>query len=347
MQQFAEIAPSGLVDPEALQEAKLLIQQMSARDMQVIGKGKDPVKLHNRLMRAQMAVNEYAKALAQSNTGVHADLVPRTGRGPLPMDTFPVTGGACTSSNGTDVNRIPVAIVLAADVTWFVADGVREAAQDGCKQEAVVAGEGGNGSTACIPVDAVWIAAKAVNEGIHFCDDDLTGNVVDANYARLAFLHDQITGMDNHLTNVDNHLSGEVTALQAQMVALLAALSNQVGKCASLRRFGQSAPAEIDCCRKANHETGPAAKWPALRGSCDSQLHGLRLPEPAVAVQRPGRHMLLEQSRPAAIRSPLSCAAPVCSQRRRPVTFWPRSPALSGVEGSGYRNYLRKMRRYL
>lgn len=229
VQQFAEIAPAGLVNSEALQEAKLLIQQMSAHELEVIGKGVDPVKLHNRLMRARMALGEYSKVLAESNGSVHADLAPRTGQGPLPMDTFPVTGGACTSSNGTDVNRIPVAIVLAADVTWFIADGVREAAQDGCKQEAVIAGEGGNGSTACIPVDAVWIAAKAVNEGIHFCEDDLTGNVVDANYARLGFIHDQITGVDNHLTNVDNHVSGEITALQAQMVALLAALSNQVG----------------------------------------------------------------------------------------------------------------------
>lgn len=229
VQQFVEIAPSGLVNSEALQEARLQIQQMSAHDMEVIGKGIDPVKLHNRLIRAQMALGEYAKVLAESNGGVHVDLVPRRGQGPLPMDTFPVTGGVCTSSNGTDVNRIPVAIVLAADVTWFVADGVREAAQDGCKQEAVVAGEGGNGSTACIPVDAIWIAAKAVNEGIHFCDDDLTGNVVDANYARLGFIHDQVTGVDNHLTNVDNHVSGEIAALQAQMVALLAALSSQVG----------------------------------------------------------------------------------------------------------------------
>lgn len=229
VQQFVEIAPSGLVNPEALEEARLQIQQMSAHDMEVIGKGIDPVKLHNRLMGARMALGEYSKALAESNGAVHGYLVPRTGQGAQPMDTFPVTGGACTSSNGTDVNRIPVSIVLAADVTWFVADGVRESAQDGCKQDAVVAGEGGNGSTACIPVDAVWIAAKAVNEGIHFCEDDLTGNVVDANYARLGFIHDQVTGVDNHLTNVDNHVSGEIAALQAQMVALLAALSNQVG----------------------------------------------------------------------------------------------------------------------
>lgn len=224
VQQFAEIAPFGLVDSEALKEAKLQIQQMSAHDMEVIGKGIDPVKLHNRLMRAQMAVGEYAKALAQSNTGVHASFVPLR-----PMDAFPVTGGACTSSNGNDVTRIPVLIVLAADVVWFAADSVRELAQDGCKQVAVIGGEGADTSVACIPVDVIWIAAKAVNEGIHFCEDDLTGNVGDANYARLTFIHDQVTGVDNHLTNVDNHISGEIAAFQAQMVALLAALSNQLG----------------------------------------------------------------------------------------------------------------------
>jgi hypothetical protein len=83
---------------------------------------------------------------------------------------------------------------------------------------------------------SVWIAARAVNEGIHFCDDDLTGNVVDANYARLGFISGQIdrvasqvSGVDTHLSNVDTHVSSEIAALQAQMTALLAALSDQVG----------------------------------------------------------------------------------------------------------------------
>ena len=108
---------------------------------------------------------------------------------------FPNASGTCSSANGADVNRIPVGVVIAADVVFFVADGVREFAQDACKQEAVVLGEGGNTSLACIIVDTVWIVAKAVDEGIHFCDDDLTGNIIDANYARLDHIHTDLAAV--------------------------------------------------------------------------------------------------------------------------------------------------------
>src|SRR6266567_717595 len=57
-------------------------------------------------------------------------------------DTLPNANGLCTSANGTDVNRIPTAVVLAADVIWFVADGLREGLQDACKETLVVVGEG-------------------------------------------------------------------------------------------------------------------------------------------------------------------------------------------------------------
>src|SRR5260370_1143088 len=87
----------------------------------------------------------------------------------------PNANGSCTSANGTDVNRIPTGVVIAADVIFFVADTVRELAQDACKQDVVALGEGGNTSLVCTIVDTVWVIAKAVDEGIRFCDDDLTG----------------------------------------------------------------------------------------------------------------------------------------------------------------------------
>jgi hypothetical protein len=229
---------------------------MSPQTIEALRRVIDPTKLHNRLLRAQAAIAEYSKVRIGKNVDINANLASNLGQGPRPMDTFPVATGVCTSANGSDVTRIPAAIVLAADVVWFAADSVRELAQDVCKEELVVAGEGGNTSLACAVVDAVWIVAKAVNEGIHFCDDDLTGDVIDANYGRLAFINDeignlqgsvnnvgnqvsnvgtqvsnvgaQITALDTHLTNVDTHVANEFSTLDAHLVALFAALSTQV-----------------------------------------------------------------------------------------------------------------------
>ncbi len=142
---------------------------------------------------------------------------------------------------------------LAADLVWQTADTVRELAQDVCKQEVVVAGEGGNTSLACTVVDTVWIVAKLVDFDIHFCEDDLTGTLGDTSYLRLAFINDeigdlqtgvntittnvsnvstqisgQISGVDTHISTVDTHISNEIAALDAHMTALLAALSTQV-----------------------------------------------------------------------------------------------------------------------
>ncbi len=112
-------------------------------------------------------------------------------------------------------------------------------------------------SLVCIPLDIIWIAAKAVDEGIHFCDDDLTGAVVDANYARLNHIHDdlanvqtgvntvttdvsnvstqvsnvgvQISNVDTHISAVDAHITTLIAGLSAQLTTLQASvdLANQ------------------------------------------------------------------------------------------------------------------------
>ena len=96
---------------------------------------------------------------------------------------------------------------------------------------------------ACTVVDTVWVIAKAVDLGIHFCDDDLTGAVVDANFARLNHIHDdlaavqtgvntvstQVSNVDTHLSTVDTHLTALLAALSSQVVTLQASvdLANQ------------------------------------------------------------------------------------------------------------------------
>ncbi len=251
VQEFADLAPPDLVDSDSLQEARVQIQQMPPQYLNALRQGISPSKLHNRLQLARTAVADYRKTAAATKV---------TGGAQRDTAGFPNASGTCSSANGTDVKRIPTGVVIAADVVFFIADGVREFAQDACKQEAVILGEGGNTSLACIIVDTVWIVAKAVDEGIHFCDDDLTGAVIDTNYARLDHIHNDLaavqgtantidshlttvdghlttvnnqittefTALDTHVTNVDNHVANEFTTLSGLVTALVGNLSAQV-----------------------------------------------------------------------------------------------------------------------
>jgi hypothetical protein len=161
--------------------------------------------------------------------------------------------------------RIPTGVVIAADVVRFVADAIREFSQDACKEEIL----GFNASLVCIAVDALWVIADAIDEGIHFCDDDLTANVIDTSYNGLADVHTdlytigtnldthvsnvntdidtkiasldthlsnvntdidtKVANLDTHLTNVDNHIQAEFTTLSSVLNTLIANLSSQVG----------------------------------------------------------------------------------------------------------------------
>jgi hypothetical protein len=232
IQQLSAVAPQGAVSSANLQSARLRIQQMSDKDLAVIGKSMDVPMLAQQLGRARRAVKEFSQT-AGATMGARA------------MDTtpFPVANGFCTSANGADTNRIPTSVVLAADVVYFVAEGVKDAASDACNQMAVavVAGEGGgaNGSLACIATDAIYVTAHAVDEGIHFCDDDLTGAVIDANYARLDDVHTDVNATDSDVNNgfaalgaqvstVDTHISSEFSALSTQLTTLVAQLSAQL-----------------------------------------------------------------------------------------------------------------------
>ncbi len=263
VQEFAALAPPGLVDTTDLQQARGLILQMSSQDLNALRKGIDPSRLHAQLLQARAAVAEYSKAKSATTASavpLHTETLP-----------FPGANGLCTSANGTDVTRIPTGVIIAADVVYFIAETVYELAQDACNEVLVIGGEGGNARLLCLITDAIWVVAHAVDEGIHFCGDDLTGAVVDANYARLDHIHNdladvqttantinthltnvdthltnvnnQITAefsaLDTHLTNVDNHIANEFTALDTHianeftaldthMVSLFAALAAQL-----------------------------------------------------------------------------------------------------------------------
>lgn len=229
IQELYAIAPRGAVNPAGLQSARTRIQQMSGKDLAVIGKSMDIPMLTQQLGRARKAVKAYSQSQSTAAIGTRA------------MDTtpFPVANGLCSSANGSDTNRLPTSVVLAADVVYFVAEGVKDAASDACNEVVVALGEGGNGSLACIVTDAIYVTAHAVDEGIHFCDDDLTGAVIDANYARLDDIHTDVNSTDSDVNNgfaslgsqvssVDTHISSEFSALSTQLTTLVAQLSAQL-----------------------------------------------------------------------------------------------------------------------
>jgi len=88
--------------------------------------------------------------------------------------------------------RVSDTIIDASDTALFVAEGVRDAASRACGQVAVVLGEGGNGNLACIATDAIYLAAKVVNYGLHYCNDKIDGAEQGATYERLGHIHTDI-----------------------------------------------------------------------------------------------------------------------------------------------------------
>jgi len=232
--EISALGPQGVVNSASLQKARLQIQQMSDKDLTVLGSSIDPTTFSRRLLRARSVVSEYSQGAGATRVAHALDTTP-----------FPVANGECTSANGNDVNRIPTSVVLAADVVYFVAEGVKEAAKDACDQVAVVValGEGGGANTSllCLASDAIYVVAHAVNEGIHFCDDDLTGAVIDASYARLGDIHSDVNSMDTDVTtgftslgtqvsNSNAQIAGEFSALDTHISGLIAALSTQLTK---------------------------------------------------------------------------------------------------------------------
>jgi predicted RecA/RadA family phage recombinase len=126
----------------------------------------------------------------------------------------------------------PYAVLATAFAVFFVADGVREFAQDACKETVVVLGEGGNTSLVCIAVDVIWIAAKAVVEGLNLCSGDSDGILLEATYDRAEFIKDQIVDSVANDNANKAALSAQLTAAETHIVANddahFVAMTNQI-----------------------------------------------------------------------------------------------------------------------
>jgi hypothetical protein len=141
------------------------IQKMSDKELTTMRSAMDPVAMQQKLARSRAVFAEFRNT---SNTAG------------LP---------GITSFCGTPIAS---SVIAAADVVYFVAEGVRDIAQDGCNEVIVILGEGGNGRLVCLVTDAIYLIAKGVYAGVHFCDDDYAASVGEANFERLGHIHSDL-----------------------------------------------------------------------------------------------------------------------------------------------------------
>ena len=174
-------------------EARTQIQQMSGQELTTLRKVLNPAKMRAKLASSRATLNQYKDSVLKgaSDTG---------NRPGLPgIDSF--CGGP-----------VPTGVIIASDVVYFLAEAVRDIAQNGCNEVIVALGFGGNLRLACLVTDAIYIIAKAVNQAIHFCDDDYTASVVNANYDRLGHIHDDLEDVKaNENTNYTNIIGNATT----------------------------------------------------------------------------------------------------------------------------------------
>jgi hypothetical protein len=222
---LTELAPDTF-DAGRLDEATRQLTELSYEQLGKLRKVLNPANMSERLATARASVAEY-KLSVQGKDRVQIQKAGRKKGGVVGINSagFPTASGLCS---GDGPNRIPVGVVLAADVVYFIAEGVRDAAQDGCNEVLVVLGEGGNARALCLITDAVYVIAHAVDFGIHFCDDDLTGNVIDANYARLDHIH---TDLENSIANDNtnkNTITGAVTSATSTITGAVTSATSTI-----------------------------------------------------------------------------------------------------------------------
>lgn len=272
VEQLGGMARQGTVDLGTLRQARAKIQTLQYKQLNAIRQAISPSAMNTALQQAHKTIKDYVEQQKTARSNVAAKLKPNFVDGssfPVPTDfcesqstaianaqqgndsasasggTLGKTDTAASATTGTPVApmdvmtpvinpvdpstlRIPVGVVLAVDIIVFVADTVKEVAQDACKEDIL----GENASLACIAVDVLAVVAEAVGEGVHFCDDDLTANVIDTSYVGIADVHSDLfsigTSLDSHLTSVDADIDANLLADTTLIDQNIANLSTQV-----------------------------------------------------------------------------------------------------------------------
>ena len=189
--QMAGLLPDNGGYSEKLESARKRIEQLSTGELTALRKTIEPSKIDS------IGVEKARQTLADYQVSA-LGIAQKTSRAKKSGAFTPTSAGFPDKNPFCGSDRLGTELIIAADVVWYVADSIREFAQNTCNQVAVFAGVGGNTRLACLASDELWIVAKAINQGIHFCDDDFTGAKVDANYERLSHIH---TDLENSVAN--------------------------------------------------------------------------------------------------------------------------------------------------
>ena len=91
---------------------------------------------------------------------------------------------------GSDHKGAAGLVVFQAALT--TAKGIWSLADRGCDQVLVVAGEGGNGSLACIVADTALTIAQVAFDAIIACENDIDSAEINGSYRRLDHIHDDL-----------------------------------------------------------------------------------------------------------------------------------------------------------
>lgn len=189
-------------------ELNAQINELSAVELTSFRTALNPVLIQQRLRVALEKINEAKNGSGSGTVGANVGSIPA-------VDYY------CKGQAGELGISAPVtpATLSGSDDIFFIAEGIRDLAQNACNQVAVVVvlGEGGGANTrlACNISDAIYLIAKALNQKYHFCDADYNSSVAAATYGGISHLNTDIangiastataiTTSQNVITNNDN-----------------------------------------------------------------------------------------------------------------------------------------------
>jgi len=151
----------------------------------------------------------------------------------------------CEASDGSPKEfRSTVAQAYASLIAFITAEAVRDIASRVCGQELGFLVAGGNVSVLCIPVDIIYIGAKAIYENIALCDSFIDAAEIVGTYHRLEHIHEDIgshmTSLTNHDTAVTNALNTSATNLLNRTALAETNLTNSLNTHHTLMQAGMS-----------------------------------------------------------------------------------------------------------
>jgi hypothetical protein len=203
-QDLAAMTPLGSSNLVVIENARKRIENASPEDLATLNRE------ISGLSRVKATAQELRSRVARQRDGVtNRTAAVLAGGQDLPSAPYSFCGS----------DRQDSAVMAASEAALFVAETVREEASRACDETVVVLGEGGNTSLICLITDAIYIAAKATNQTLAFCDGDIDSAEIEGSYDRLAHIHANLeTSIANDNANT-TAINSNVDAAEAAIIA--------------------------------------------------------------------------------------------------------------------------------